>query len=90
MSKIINHMVEILEEGEKVLGSPTKGRYMVRRYEDAIEMSGEFFETLIDAREYVIEERKEIEKFDQSEMRIQILEEKIAALEAASEKEVEE
>ena len=90
MSKIINHMIEILEEGEKVLGSPTKGRYMVRRYEDAIEMSGEFFETLIDAREYVIEERKEIEKFDQSEMRIQILEEKIAALEAASEKEVEE
>ena len=47
--------VEILEEGEKVLGSPTNGQYMVRRFEDGIEMGGEFFYTLIDAQKAIME-----------------------------------
>ena len=41
--------VEILEEGEKIFGSRTRGEYMVRRFEDDIEMGGEFHYTLIEA-----------------------------------------
>ena len=41
--------VEILEEGEKALGSRTSGEYMVRRFEDGIEMGGEFHYTLTEA-----------------------------------------
>ena len=41
--------VEILEEGEKIFGSRTNGQYMVRRFEDGIEMGGEFHYTLTEA-----------------------------------------
>jgi hypothetical protein len=41
--------VEILEEGEKIFGSRTRGEYMVRRFEDDIEMGGEFHYTLTEA-----------------------------------------
>ena len=41
--------VEILEKDEKVLGSRTSGEYMVRRFEDGIEMRGEFHYTLTEA-----------------------------------------
>ena len=41
--------VEILEEGEKIFGSRTSGEYMVRRFEDGIEMGGEFHYTLTEA-----------------------------------------
>ena len=41
--------VEILEEGEKIFGSRTNGQYMVRRYEDGIEMGGEFHYTIAEA-----------------------------------------
>ena len=41
--------VEILEKDEKVLGSRTSGEYMVRRYEDGIEMGGEFHYTIAEA-----------------------------------------
>ena len=41
--------IEILEEGETVFGSPTSGEYMVRRYEDGVEMGGEFHRTLSEA-----------------------------------------
>jgi hypothetical protein len=48
--------IEILEEGEFIFGSPTVGKYMVRRYEDEVEMGGGFFRTkkeaLQHAREY--------------------------------------
>ena len=48
--------IEILEEGETIFGSPTVGKYMVRRYEDEVEMGGGFFSTkkeaLQHAREY--------------------------------------
>ena len=41
--------VEILEKDEKVLGSRTSGEYMVRRFEDGIEMGGEFHYTMTEA-----------------------------------------
>ena len=85
MSEFIRYTVEILEEGEKVLGSPTKGRYMVRKFDGATEMSGEFFETLIDAHGYIIEDRGERKNLNEYDLRIQILEEKIAALEKEAE-----
>ena len=48
--------IEVLEEGELIFGSPTAGKYFVRRYEDEKEMGGGFFKTkkeaIIHAREY--------------------------------------
>ena len=48
--------IEVLEEGELIFGSPTAGKYFVRRYEDGEEMSGSFFKTMeeaeTDVREY--------------------------------------
>ena len=41
--------VEILEEDEKIFGSRTNGQYMVRRFEDGIEMGGEFHHTIAEA-----------------------------------------
>ena len=41
--------IEILEEGEKIFGSRTRGEYMVRRFEDGVEMGGEFHYTLVEA-----------------------------------------
>ena len=41
--------VEILEEGETIFGSRTSGEYMVRRYEDGVEMGGEFHYTIVEA-----------------------------------------
>ena len=34
--------IEVLEEGELVLGSRTSGQYMVRFYVDGVEQAGEF------------------------------------------------
>ena len=45
--------IEILEEGETVLGSPTNGRYMVREFEDGEEMGGSFFKTKLEAWKYL-------------------------------------
>ena len=43
-----------LDEGEKVLGSKTRGQYWVRSYDlDGNEMSGSFFHELGEAVEYV-------------------------------------
>ena len=48
--------IEVLEEGELIFGSPTTGKYFVRRYENDVEMGGGFFKTkkeaLQHAREY--------------------------------------
>ena len=41
--------IEILEEGETVLGSRTAGQYMVRFFEDDEEQGGTFCKTLEDA-----------------------------------------
>ena len=42
-------LIEILEEGELVLGSRTNGKYMVRFFEDDEEQGGTFCKTLEDA-----------------------------------------
>ena len=48
--------IEVLEKGELIFGSPTVGKYFVRRYEDGEEMGGSFFKTMeeaeTDVREY--------------------------------------
>ena len=49
MKKMRTATVEILEKDEKIFGSRTNGEYMVRRYEDGIEMGGEFHYTLTEA-----------------------------------------
>ena len=41
--------IEILEEGETVLGSRTAGQYMVRFYEDGVEQAGTFCQIKEDA-----------------------------------------
>ena len=50
--------IEILEEGELIFGSPTAGKYFVRRYEDKTEMGGGFFKTKKEAETHVREYKK--------------------------------
>ena len=50
--------IEVLEEGELIFGSPTAGKYFVRRYEDETEMGGGFFKTKIEAESHVREYKK--------------------------------
>jgi len=46
--------IEVLEEGEMILGSNPVGRYMVTEFvEDNVELGGMFFESLADAEEHV-------------------------------------
>jgi len=45
--------IQKMEEGEKVLGSPTVGRYHVLEYMDDEYKGGQFFETMKDANEHV-------------------------------------
>ena len=51
--------IEILHEGETVLGSRTNGQYLVREYEDGEEMSGSFYKTLEGAEAHVREYQTE-------------------------------
>jgi hypothetical protein len=44
--------IELLEEGEMILGSNPVGRYMVTEF-DNVELGGMFFESLADAEEHV-------------------------------------
>ena len=45
--------IEVLAKGEKVLGSPTIGRYFVREYNDDRETGGAFYKRLEDADKHV-------------------------------------
>ena len=47
--------IETLEPGETIFGSPTAGKYFVRRYEDGEEMGGGFFKTMEEAEAEVRE-----------------------------------
>ena len=47
--------IEVLEEGEKVLGSPTVGRYHVIEYMDDEQVGGQFFKTMKEANNHVSE-----------------------------------
>ena len=42
-----------LEQGEKVLGSKTSGKYFVREYENDQEIGGSFFKTRDEAWKYI-------------------------------------
>ena len=50
--------IETLEEGELIFGSPTVGKYFVRRYEDEVEMGGGFFKTKKEAETHAKEYKK--------------------------------
>ena len=50
--------IEVLEKGELIFGSPTVGKYMVRRYEDEVEMGGGFFKTKKEAQQHAREYKK--------------------------------
>ena len=50
--------IEVLEEGELIFGSPTVGKYFVRRYEDEVEMGGGFFKTKKEALQHAREYKK--------------------------------
>ena len=45
--------IEVLEEGEVVLGSPIIGRYHVVEYLDDEQVGGQFFKTMKEANEHV-------------------------------------
>ena len=47
--------IEVLEPGETIFGSPTAGKYFVRRYEDEEEMGGGFFKTKKEAQQHAKE-----------------------------------
>ena len=50
--------IEVLEPGEKIFGSPTAGKYFVRRYEDGEETGGGFFKTKKEAQQHAREYKK--------------------------------
>ena len=52
-------IIEILEKGETIFGSPTNGEYFVRRFEDMEEMGGSFFKTIEEAETNVREYQSE-------------------------------
>ena len=47
--------LEVLEPGEKVLGSKTAGSYFVREFVDGEHMGGPFFKTEKEAKNYIKE-----------------------------------
>ena len=51
--------IEVLEKGELIFGSPTAGKYFVRRYENDVEMGGGFFKTMKEAEARVREYQRE-------------------------------
>ena len=51
--------IEVLEKGELIFGSPTAGKYFVRRYEDGEEMGGGFFKTKKEAQQHAREYKKQ-------------------------------
>ena len=51
-------IIEVLEKGELIFGSPTAGKYFVRRYEDEKDMGGGFFKTKKEALKHAREYKK--------------------------------
>ena len=54
-------VIEILYDGEKVFCSRVDGKYMVREYEDDVEMGGSFYKTIEEAEARVNEYQNEME-----------------------------
>ena len=53
-------VIEILYDGEVVLGSQAAGKYMVREYEDDLEMGGSFYKTIEEAEARVNEYQNDL------------------------------
>ena len=47
--------IEILHDNETMLGTKTSGNYLVREFEDGVEMAGQFFNTMDEAESRVRE-----------------------------------
>ena len=47
--------LEILQDGEKVFGSPTGGKYFVQEFENDEPRGGSFFKTIQEAEKYMVE-----------------------------------
>ena len=47
--------LEILDEGEKIFGSPTGGKYFVQEFEDDVPRGGQFFKTIQEAEKHMVE-----------------------------------
>ena len=53
-------VIEILYDGEKVFCSRVDGKYMVREYEDDVEMGGSFYKTIEEAEARVNEYQNDL------------------------------
>ena len=47
--------LEILQDGEKVFGSPTGGKYFVQEFENDEPRGGSFFKTIQEAEKHMVE-----------------------------------
>ena len=47
--------LEILDEGEKIFGSPTGGKYFVQEFENDEPRGGSFFKTIQEAEYHMVE-----------------------------------
>ena len=47
--------LEILQDGEKVFGSPTGGKYFVQEVENEEPRGGSFFKTIQEAEKHMVE-----------------------------------
>ena len=47
--------LEILDDGEKIFGSPTGGKYFVQEFEDDVPRGGQFFKTIQEAEKHMVE-----------------------------------
>ena len=47
--------LEILDQGEKIFGSNTTGKYFVQEFEDDVPRGGQFFKTIQEAEKHMVE-----------------------------------
>ena len=47
--------LEILQDGERVFGSPTGGKYFVQEFENEEPRGGSFFKTIQEAEKHMVE-----------------------------------
>ena len=47
--------LEILQDGEKVFGAPTGGKYFVQEFENEEPRGGSFFKTIQEAEKHMVE-----------------------------------
>ena len=54
-TKMKRATLEILQDGEKIFGSNTGGKYFVQEFEDEQPRGGSFFKTIQEAEKYMVE-----------------------------------